>query len=91
MGGHNEFIHGSKAAACQGLVGALRSMRRSMHHEGTKDTKGSEGSVSELRALHAFVVKNSFPFGCGCAALRLVPWREGFELRSQQLRLAMLL
>ena len=35
-------------------------MQRSVHHEGTKDTKVSDSLNSELRALRAFVVNDCF-------------------------------
>ena len=44
------------------------------HHEGTKDTKGSDIYTLKLRELRAFVVNIFFfwlNFGCGFAALGL--------------------
>jgi len=34
--------------------------KEGFHHEGTKDTKGSDNNCSERRALRVFVVKQNF-------------------------------
>jgi hypothetical protein len=46
--------------------------RNGIHHEGTKDTKGSDYSDnlnSDLRALRVLRGENAFPFGCSLDAL----------------------
>ena len=58
-----------------------------LHHEGTKDTKGSDNENSELRALRAFVVIKSSSIlptgrdkGRKNSPVRHVLWREHFGM-----------
>ena len=67
------------------------------HHEGTKDTKGSDLFIKNFVSFAFFVVKSLLTFGWGAAALsslwlnfflrELAPWNTGLQFhRASDLR-----